>query len=174
MPREGPVEIGTIVRAHGLRGEVVVRPAAAGADSLLRVSRVSLDSGGQRRAVEIRRARLQGKGVALTLAGVEDRTAAEALAGARLFVDAAELPPPEEGEYYEEELIGLAVVAPDGRPLGKVTELESAGAQTWFVVETPTGSSLVPFTEPLVRVDLPGRRLVVDAPEGLLEGEPLQ
>jgi ribosomal 30S subunit maturation factor RimM len=63
------------------------------------------------------------------------------------------------------------VVSPAGEKLGQVVDFEDGGMQAWLVVETAKGRSLVPFTEPLMRVDEESERIVLDAPEGLLDPE---
>lgn len=165
------VLLGRIVRAHGLRGEVVVRPATPGSEVLLELEDLELEQNGRVRAIHVIRARVQKDTVVLTLEDVVDRTAAENLAGATLHVRRADLPPTEEGEFYVDDLIGLPLVTPDGRTLGTVTGFVDGGTQAWLEVDVNGETKLVPFTEPLVQVDADARRIVVDAPEGLLEGE---
>lgn len=167
------VLLGRIVRAHGLRGEVVVRPATPGSDVLLELEALELELGGSVRPVRVLRGRIQKDAVVLTLEDVADRTTAERLVGATLHVRRDALPPPEEGEFYVDDLIGLPMVSPDGRTLGTVTGFVDGGTQSWFEVDVGGETRLVPFTEPLVQVDPKGQRIVVDAPEGLLEGEML-
>ena len=166
------VIVGRIVRAHGLRGELVVAPATLGSDVLFVVDSVLLEQGGTRARREIVHTREQGKSIVLTLDGVPDRTAAEKLIGAQLLVERDELPEPDEGEFYVEDLIGLEVVSPTGERLGKVVAFEDGGMQSWLVVETATGLPLVPFSEPLIRVDEDAGLIVLDAPEGLLDPDP--
>lgn len=165
------VLLGRIVRAHGLRGEVVVRPATPGSDVLLDLEELELEQDGRARPIRVIRARVQKDTIVLNLEDVVDRTAAEKLAGATLHVQRADLPPPEEGEFYVDDLIGLPLVDPAGRRLGTVTGFIEGGTQSWFEVDVNGETKLVPFTEPLVQIDLDAGHIVVDAPEGLLEGE---
>jgi len=162
--------VGTVAKALGLRGEVVVRLATPGSDVLGGVERVVVESEVEER--RILRTRAEHAGVALALEGIGDRTAAERLVGRRIGVDRAALPPAAPGEFYVADLVGLAVVLPDGRSIGRVARLESAGDRHWLEVEHAGGRSLVPFSEPLVRVEMQERRVVVDAPDGLFESEP--
>lgn len=164
--------VGFVVRAHGIRGALLVKPASDGSDVLLGLSALTV----RRAGVDVRRKVLeaapQGSLLRLRLEGVGDRNAAEALARAELLCSAAELPAAAAGEFYRHELVGLDVVSKaDGRSRGKVVELESSPLQEWLVVSDGSSQVLVPFTEGLVEVDLPGRRVVVDAPEGLFDGE---
>jgi 16S rRNA processing protein RimM len=100
-----------------------------------------------------------------------DRTSAERLRGVRLLV---EVPTSDEPDaWYPDELVGLPVVTPDGRGLGTVTELRTAGAQDLLVVRSAAGAEiLVPFVAALVPVvDPAGGRIVVDPPGGLFDDD---
>jgi 16S rRNA processing protein RimM len=104
--------------------------------------------------------------------GVPDRTGAESLRGTRLFVDASEgLPEDDDEGWYEDELAGLAAVTVDGQEVGTVTALQTRAAQDLLVVRLAAGGeALVPFVDSIVPVvDIPGGRVVLDPPPGLLE-----
>jgi len=153
--------LGRIAGAHGVRGEVLIRtfterPEDIGAYGAL--------SDGAGRAFRIEAARTTPKGVVARLEGVGDRTAAEALEGTELWVDRDRLPAPEADAFYHADLIGLAAVDPEGRPLGEIVGVHNFGAGD-LVELRPAGAAkteLVPFTEAFVpKVDLAARRAVV-------------
>ena len=104
-------------------------------------------------------------------AEVPDRTAAEALRGTLLVVDAASAGDTGEDEWWDHDLVGLAAVTPDGRPLGTVTDVVHVpGPPLLAVVDGDGREVLVPFVSAIVpEVDVAGGRLVVDAPPGLVE-----
>jgi 16S rRNA processing protein RimM len=66
---------------------------------------------------------------------VDDRTAAEALRGSRIFVSRSSFPAAAKDEYYWVDLIGLDVINREDIALGVVKELLSTGAQTVLVME---------------------------------------
>jgi 16S rRNA processing protein RimM len=105
--------------------------------------------------------------------GIEDRDAAEALRGLRLFVPRDRLPPPEPDEFYNDDLIGVAVETVDGTALGTVVSVQDFGAGAMLEVGAARGRTvLVPFTRDVVPVvNLSVRRIVIDPPEGLLDGD---
>lgn len=107
--------------------------------------------------------------------GVADRNAAEGLRGTLLHVDRADDAMPEEDdEYYDSALVGCAVVLVDGTAVGVVDEVVHLPAQDLLAVRTPDERDvLVPFVEAIVpAVDVPGRRIVIDPPPGLLDEVP--
>jgi 16S rRNA processing protein RimM len=95
---------------------------------------------------------------------VPDRTAAEALHGALVFISRTSFPTAGIGEYYWVDLIGLAVVNRQGDALGTVVGLLDTGAHSVLRVQTqPTQERLIPFVAAYVdEVDLAQRRILVD------------
>ncbi len=167
MPAER-VCVGVITGAHGVRGAVRIRSFTERPADVAAYGPVS-DEGG-RRSFRLRVTGEKKGAVVAEIPGVEDRAAAEALKGLRLYVPRTALPEPEEEEYYHADLIGLAVELTDGTPLGEVAAVHDFGAGAVIEVERPRqGPVVVPFTRQVVPVvDVGGGRLVVDPPTGLL------
>ncbi|MEU4778420.1 ribosome maturation factor RimM [Micromonospora sp. NPDC023633] len=104
--------------------------------------------------------------------GIGDRDVAEALRGTLIGVDSAGVAPPEDPEeFHDHQLVGLAVVTPDGDRLGEVARIDHAPASDLLVLRRPEGgTALIPFVKAIVpEVDLAGGRVVVDPPAGLLD-----
>jgi 16S rRNA processing protein RimM len=98
------------------------------------------------------------------LEGVEDRTAAAALVGACVEVARSALPAPGRRQFYQVDLIGLAVRNAEGRELGVVTHFIEAPASAVMVVEGAV-QHWIPATPRHVRkVDLQGGWILVDWP----------
>lgn len=168
------LEIGKIVTAHGLKGEVRVYPNSdfperfetPGQRWLLRpgapaAELIQLESGYF----------LQGKGLyVLQLQGINDRTQAEALSGCKLLVLASDRPELADGEFHVADLIGLAVFDQATQQLvGTVTDILSAGHDLLEVTRAH-GKVLIPFVEPIVPiVDLENHRIEITPPPGLIE-----
>jgi len=102
--------------------------------------------------------------------GIEDRNAAEALRGARIFVPRSHFPAAAAGAYYWVDLIGLQVINREGLNLGQVRDLMSTGPQTVLVIESEPAAEggkpterMIPFVSAFVDgVDLPGKCITVD------------
>ncbi|MGC5329536.1 ribosome maturation factor RimM [Micromonospora sp. DT62] len=104
--------------------------------------------------------------------GSLDRDVAEALRGTLLAVDSADVAAPEDPEeFHDHQLVGLAVVTPDGDRLGEVARIDHAPSSDLLVLRRPEGgTALIPFVKAIVpEVDLAGGRVVVDPPAGLLD-----
>jgi 16S rRNA processing protein RimM len=159
------VMVGVIVGAHGVRGAVRIKPFTAEPAAVAAYGPVEDEAGGRRFSVRVIG---EGKGVVVAkLEGVEDRDAADALKGLRLFVTRAALPAAGADEFYHADLLGLEAVTLDGNRLGRVRAVHEYGAGDSIELELADGGSLiVPFTKAAVpEVDLAGGRLVVDPPE---------
>ncbi|MEX2202275.1 MAG: ribosome maturation factor RimM, partial [Dongiaceae bacterium] len=114
-----------------------------------------------------------GDNLVAAIAGIEDRNAAEALAGTELYVDRAQLPAIDgEAEYYHVDLVGLRVEDENGRALGRVMNVADYGAGPMLEIRGEGGELLLPFTDAVVpTVDLEGGRLVV-VPPAEIEARP--
>ena len=103
-------------------------------------------------------------------AEIADRSAAEGARGTLLLAHLdAEETPEDPDEFYDHQLVGLAVVDLDGVVIGEVTGVVH-GAQDLLEVRAVDGRpTLVPFVAALVpEVDVPGGRVVVADRPGLV------
>ncbi len=159
--------MGRVGRAHGIHGDVVIIVRTDAPELRFAAGAVLRTDAG---ALEVERAVWHSSRLLVRFAGIADRTAAERLHGRELRIAAIERGQAGAEAWWDEELLGLQVLAPDGAPLGTVTDVVHA-AQDLLAVTTADGREvLVPFVTALVpRVDLPGGRVVVDAPPGLFE-----
>lgn len=167
------IEVGRIVRAHGVRGELLVESLSDVPGRFARGARFDLVRGdGTRQSVVVRSAAWPMPGrLTVTFEGIDDRDAAEAIRGARLEVERAAVPAAPEGEYWQFELVGCRAFDEKAGELGEVVDVADAGAGPLLVVALADGRTLpLPFVERfLVAVDLPGRRIDWRLPEGLIE-----
>lgn len=164
--------VGHVVRAHGIRGDVIIRRYGDTTEVLSRGAEVELRKGGLTLRLTVHAARPHRQDWLVSFEGMADRNEAEALAGGTLYVDSETLPPLEEGVYYDYQLIGLRVETVDGGGLGQVEDILDTGAHDVIVVRGPRGEVLLPSTGEVVReVDLENGRMVVDPPPGLIPGE---
>jgi len=164
--------LGRIAGAHGIRGEVVIHTYTGAAKDISAYGPLSDETG--TRTFRIASARVTAKGVVARLAGVADRTAAEALKGVALYVDRGRLPPATEGEFYHADLIGLVAVDPVGKPIGEIVAVQNYGAGDLLEVRVAgrAKTELVPFTDAFVpEVDIAAGRAVIVLPQASDEEE---
>jgi 16S rRNA processing protein RimM len=149
------LEVGRVLRPHGLRGEVVVHLVTDRTERLAAGAMLSSSAGD----LEVVRASPHRHRWIVSFAGVRDREGAEALRD--VVLRAAPLVDPE--ALWVHELHGSEVVDVAGRHLGIVTAVEANPASDLLVLE---GGGLVPLR---FVVEHRVGRVVVDVPDGLLE-----
>jgi 16S rRNA processing protein RimM len=157
--------LGRIAGAHGIRGEVIIHAFTDPPENIAAYGLLSDEAGA--RTFRIETARATTKGVVARLAGISDRTAAEALKGVALYVGRDRLPPAAEGEYYHADLIGMAAVDPGGRRIGEIIAVQNFGAGDLLEIRLAGRgrTELIPFTDAHVpEVDVAGKRVVVVLP----------
>jgi 16S rRNA processing protein RimM len=168
------IEVGRITDAWGIKGWFKVLSHSADPEALfsskrwyLQPAEKGLKTFSGTLLLKIREAKDHSGTVVATAQEVDDRDAAEALRGARVFVPRSSFPTASADEYYWVDLIGLAVVNREGVELGSVKELLSTGPQTVLVLEYQADGKpqerMIPFVAVYVdAVDLPGKRITVD------------
>jgi 16S rRNA processing protein RimM len=171
------IEVGRVLGAWGIKGGIKVKAFAADPQALFSTKRWFVQAPETPRPLiagaaawptllRVVQAREQGDAVVATVQEIEDRDAAEALKGARLFVARTSFPTPEEGEYYWVDLIGLTVVNRADLTLGVVVGLIETGPHCVLRIQSTKPElpeCLVPFVAAYVdAVDMPGRRITVD------------
>ncbi len=124
---------------------------------------------GSLRELEIESVQSAGKQLIVKFAGVDTRTAAEAVPGARIAVERSLLPALGEGEYYLVDLIGAHVVGPGG-PVGEVEEVRTHPTIDSVVVRAADGTRCeLPLGPPwLRRVDAAAKLIELESTDGLL------
>ena len=164
------VHMGTLARAHGLKGEFCVEWYA---DSPLRAMRLYLQVGVETpRLVHIVAVRRHKKHPLALIEGICDRTEAETLRGAKLLLPENELPATAEDGLYLYQLPGLEVVLHEnGSSIGHIDHVEFPGGQEIWAIRTVAGREILfPVVEDFVlSVNLEEGRVVIDPPPGLLE-----
>ena len=162
------LEVGRIVKAHGIRGEVVVEavsnrperftPGAVlyAGERALTVRRAS-PQGGPDPAGRVSRARW-----IVSIEGLDDRNQAERLRDTVLTGDPLGYDD-DDDELWVHELVGSELLDPAGRVLGRVAAVEANPASDLLVLES---GHLVPM---VFIVEAGGGRIVVDPPAGLLD-----
>jgi 16S rRNA processing protein RimM len=167
---------GVVARAHGLRGELAVAVHTDSPDDRFAPGATLLGrrTGVPDRTLTVESSRHHGQRLLVRFVEVPDRDAAEALRGTRLIVDAGELPLPDDpDEFHIHQLEGLRVELVDGTVAGTVHDVVHGPGGELLVLRRPDlPDALVPFVRAIVpTVDLPGGRVVLTPPEGLLDPE---
>jgi 16S rRNA processing protein RimM len=176
------IVLGRFQEAWGLKGWLHILPHSADTEALFASTEWFLQPPEARFArgfsafsgcvtVQIAEIKTHADGVVARIEGVDDRNAAEALKGVRIFVPRSAFPATPEGEYYWVDLIGLDVVNREGVHMGIVRDLLTTGPNSVLVLEYTemvdgvqrTAERMIPFVSAYVDgVDTSARRITVD------------
>ncbi|MEI7784100.1 MAG: ribosome maturation factor RimM [Betaproteobacteria bacterium] len=177
------VEVGRVLDAWGIKGWIKLLPHSSDAQALMQAGlwfaqppqarfRPGFSAFQGTVMLKVDECRWHSDVVVAKIDGVDDRSGAEALKGASLYLPRSAFPQPATDEYYWVDLIGLDVVNREGLALGQVRDLMSTGPNSVLVLAyeqvAEDGSMrqaerMIPFVSAYVdAVDLPGRRITVD------------
>lgn len=168
------VVVGRIRRSHGVEGVVVVESMTAGPDEVFVAGReliagsITGEATSPPRRLTIEMAEPFQGGYRVRFAGIDDRNEADRWRNRYVLAPRAELPEPGDDEFYLHDLVGLAVVLPDGAAVGRVEAYYELPHDILIEVARPSsGSVMVPYGF-VTEVDIESGRLVVAPPAGLL------
>ncbi len=167
------VLLAKIGAAHGIRGEVRVKPF--GDDPLSFTDYGVLTTRDGKRIFEVERARVQKTVVVTKFKGITDRNQAEELNGLELYISRDQLPEPDEDEFYYSDLNGLDVLDLNGETLGKIVAVQDFGAGDLLEIRPKRGRTFyIPFTKEFVpAISLENGQVKVALPEDYFsEGKP--
>jgi 16S rRNA processing protein RimM len=168
---ESMVTVGRIVRPHGNRGHVVVAPDTDfGHERFKPGAALHVLRDGQPATLDVIAGREHDGRWIVGFAGVSTIDAAETLRGQELRIPADALPPAAPGAFYVHDLIGCRVTTATGDVVGTVERVQLDAGTPLLGVRSTTGEVLIPLAEDICRkVDVAGKKIVVDAPEGLID-----
>jgi 16S rRNA processing protein RimM len=160
--------IGYIPRAHGLKGEVVIKtfdPASSVLDEVERLVVVTKE--GDRRELNINTlGQAPGADLLVTFKSITHRDKADVLRGGEVFVYRDDLEQPEEGEFFHGDLVGLEAVTADGKRVGVVEEVWSTGPVPNLCIRDGKAELLIPFADDFVtKIDVAGGKITIVPPE---------
>jgi 16S rRNA processing protein RimM len=162
---DGMVCLCVIGPAHGVRGAVKVKSFTAAADDLAAYGPLQAADGTRYRVTSVKPDKL---GARVTLDGVNERGAAEALRGTALYVAREKLPDlSDDDDFYHADLIGLAALDENGGRLGQVMAVHNFGAGDMLEIADATGKTgFYPFTKAVVpEIDLAAGHLTLLPPK---------
>ncbi|MGE4351478.1 MAG: ribosome maturation factor RimM [Bdellovibrionales bacterium] len=165
------IGIAKFLGPHGVRGQMKLAPFTQDPESVFDYAPLTDETGERTFTLDFR-----GTGsdhYIVSVEGVTTRDQAEKLKGATLYVDRADLPPEEEGEYYFADLIGLRAQDAAGKEIGNVTDVHDYGAGVFLEIKPANAKSfMLPFKDAFVpTVDLEKSLIEVIIPEGWLSEE---
>lgn len=168
------IEVGRVLDAWGIKGWFKILPYSADPEALFSSKSWFLlptekgvktfDGVG---LLQVKEAKIHSDTVVALAQDINDRSQADALRGARIFISRSSFPKVQKDEYYWVDLIGLEVINREGVALGHVRDLLTTGPQTVLVIDQvqdgKTAEIMIPFVAAYIDdVSLSARRILVD------------
>lgn len=172
MAADRMIAVGRVAGAFGVRGEVRITAFTQEPLALARFRELKRQDGSA--GLTLLSARDAKGSIICRCAGIETKEQADALRGLRLFVPREALPAPDEDEFYLADLIGLAVVTPQGETLGSVKSVQDFGAGDILEITPAEGGPTwyLAFTrEAVPEVDIASGKLIVIRPTEIVGDE---
>lgn len=163
--------VGRIARPHGIRGQVIVDPDTDFPEERFQPgAELFIERSGAVEPIRITAVRFHRDRPIIGVDGVATMNDAALLAGRELRVPLDRLAALPAETFYRHDLIGCTVETVAGDRVGDVSGVEGTLSGSRLVVDGPRGEILIPLAaEICVTIDVPAKRIVIDAPEGLLE-----
>ena len=163
--------VGTIARAHGNRGQVIVNPETDFPDDRFQAgAELFVEDGGAIRALRIVGMRMQRDRPVVAFDGVGTMDQAEALAGRELRVPVERLAALPDDTFYRHDLVGCRVQTVRGVEVGIVSGVEGEIGRSRLIVRSAAGEVEIPLVAGIcTTIDVGAKRIVIDPPPGLLE-----
>ena len=165
------IAIGKILRAWGVKGELLIAPLCEDLKRYSQVEKVFIsDSDAKEKPYGIKRSRIfQGK-VLLQLEGIDSRTKAEDIKGKYLEIDKKDVPLLTEGCYYVFDLVNCQVLSLNGKKIGEVKEVLLFPANPILSVRKGKKEYLIPFVKEVVKkIDREEKKIWIEPLKGLLD-----
>lgn len=163
------LQVGIISSTHGIRGEVKVFPTTDDASRYKTLKKVFLDTGKEKRELEIERVRFFKQFVIVKFKGIDNINDIQQYKGKSLLVSRKDAVSLEEGEYYVADLIGMEVYTEEGY-FGSLLDVMETGANEVYVIESQRhGQVLVPaIRQCILEVDVEAGRMKIRLLDGLI------
>lgn len=164
------VEMGSIGRPHGLKGEVGIYWEGEAPIPVGGVAWVGPDPDSLR-PYDILSARVHKGFPLVSLAGIGDRESAEALRGEKIFLPRSVLPQPADDEAWLEDLVGSQIMLENGAPIGRLDHLEFPAGQEIWVIKNDAGKEILFPARPefIASIDTEAGTVRIAPPPGLLD-----
>jgi 16S rRNA processing protein RimM len=177
------IEVGRILDAWGVKGWLKILPHSTDPEALFAAKSWFLQAPDAKFrpgfsaftgtvSLQVDEAKTHSDSVVAKFSGIDDRTVAEALRGARIFLPRSSFPAASKDEFYWVDLIGLNVVNREGVALGCVRDLMATGPQSVLCLEystvledgsTAVAERMIPFVSVFVdNVDMAAKCITVD------------
>ena len=171
MVQERQIFAGTIVKVHGLRGDVKVHLPSE-REALLRYGQrfMLYRDGALAETRSVKRVAPCGGGCLVRFEGITEAVAASRLVGCEIWISPGDVVFPAGEDDHPAALVGMSVMDASLGEIGVVEDFFATAAHGMLVVQGKYGEVLIPNVPGFKKmVDWKEHRLLVKLPEGLVD-----
>jgi len=170
MTADNLILMGKFAATHGIKGQLRVVPYSGMADNLLLCKSLLVrDAKGEITQLEVASATGHGKKLLVSLQGFSGINQVLHFVGSEILLYKEQLSPPEDGEYYWFDLVGMKVVTTDGIDLGTLESIIETGSNDVYVAVAHGREYLIPALADTVSIDIQAKLMTVTPFEGLFD-----
>lgn len=167
---EDLLRVGVVTTTHGVRGEVKVFPTTDDPTRFEDLTQVILDTGREKRSLEITGVKYFKNLVILKFKGLDNVDDVANFRQAEIYIRREDAVPCEENENYIADLLGMEVVTEEGMVLGTLKQVYETGANDVYIVQSDKKEYMIPAIQDCVKdVDLETNRMTIHVIPGLLD-----
>ena len=165
------LQVGVISSTHGVRGEVKVFPTTDDANRFKKLKRVILDTGLEKKELEIQGVKFFKQFVILKFKGIDNINDIEKYKGKSLYVTRENAVKLKKDEYFIADLIGIKAIDEQEEEIGTIVDVLQTGANDVYVVKTPQKKEvLIPaIKDCILEVDVEAGYVKLHLLPGLLD-----
>ncbi len=165
------LQVGIITSTHGIRGEVKVFPTTDDVRRFKRLKEVILDTGKEKKTLEIESVKFFKQFAILKFKGLDDINEVERFRQKSLYVTRKNAVRLNRDEYFIADLIGLSVLDEEGKILGTVKDVMETGANDVYIIDMTDGRELLlpAIKQCILQVDVENGFMKVHVLDGLLD-----
>ena len=165
------LQVGIITSTHGIRGEVKVFPTTDDVRRFKRLKEVILDTGKEKKTLEIESVKFFKQFAILKFKGFDDINEVERFRQKSLYVTRKNAVRLNRDEYFIADLIGLSVLDEEGKTLGTVKDVMETGANDVYIIDMTDGRELLlpAIKQCILQVDVENGFMKVHVLDGLLD-----
>lgn len=162
-------ELGTIIRSHGIKGDVVIYISMDDPSHFKKLKTVLINSD-ELKEWEITSIRFKGKEATLHLKGIDDRNTSDLFLKKKVFINKEDLPDPGEKKFYIHEIIGYMLHDETLGELGKIDDVYEMPAHPVLAITYKEKEALIPASADFIlKVDRRKKTIFMNIPDGLLD-----
>jgi 16S rRNA processing protein RimM len=163
-------ELGTIIRSHGIKGDLVIYIATEDPKHFRNLKSLLVESGSDKKEMKITSIRFKDNLATVHLEGIEDRNTSDLFLKKKVFIPQENLPEPDGKNFYFHEIIGFNIHDKTLGDIGTITDVFEMPQHAVLSIFYKDKEALIPAASDfIIKIDRKNKILLMDLPEGLLD-----